>query len=130
MTGLSDTRPVNRLTSSSMDRRGEVVNAGSDIVFEVHYMAEGKAGTDRTKVGLVFAKEPPKERVFTLSEVNGKFKIPPGDPNYQVESSITMRPQVSLASHASAHASRGAKISNTGWYIQTERSEDADRAGL
>jgi hypothetical protein len=40
----------------------KLVKAGSDIVFEVHYTPNGKAGMDRTKLGLVFAKEPPKKR--------------------------------------------------------------------
>jgi mono/diheme cytochrome c family protein len=41
--------------------QGKLIKAGSDLVLEVHYMAMGTATTDQTKVGLVFAKEPPKE---------------------------------------------------------------------
>jgi hypothetical protein len=78
--------------------QAKLIRAGSDIVFQLHYTANGKAGTDRSKVGLVFATEPPKERVFTLGAVNGKFKIPPGDANYQVESEFEMGTQVKLVS--------------------------------
>jgi hypothetical protein len=53
---------------------------------------------DRTKLGLVFAKEPPKKRVQTLSAVNDTFKIPPGDPNYRVDASVEIRKEVILAS--------------------------------
>src|SRR5436190_1733148 len=35
------------------------VPKGSDIVFNIHYTAAGKAATDRSRVGLVFAKRPP-----------------------------------------------------------------------
>ncbi len=38
---------------------------------------------DRTKLGLVFAKEKPAKRVQTLSASNGTFKIPPQDPGAQ-----------------------------------------------
>src|SRR5258708_36217789 len=73
------------------------MKAGAGIVFEVHYTPNGKATTDRTKLGLIFAKEPPKERVLTLSAVNGTFKIPPGDPTYKVDASFDAVNDVKLA---------------------------------
>ena len=77
--------------------QGKLIKAGSDIVFEVHYTPNGKAVMDRTKLGLVLAKEPPKNRVQTLSASNGTFKIPPGDPNYQVDASFEIAKEVTLA---------------------------------
>jgi hypothetical protein len=68
-----------------------LVPAGSDIVFQLHYTANGNAATDQTKVGVVFAKEPPAKRIVTLTATNAKFAIPPGDPNYQVESNFTLK---------------------------------------
>jgi hypothetical protein len=83
----------------------KLIKAGSDIVFEVHYTPNGKAVMDRTKLGLVFAKERPAKRVQTLSAVNGIFKIPPGDPNYRVDASFEIRKPVTLASiHPHMHA--------------------------
>jgi hypothetical protein len=76
----------------------KLIKAGSDIVFEVHYTPNGKAVMDRTKLGLVFAKEKPAKRVQTLSASNGTFKIPPGDPNYRVDASFEIRKPVVLAS--------------------------------
>ena len=52
---------------------------------------------DRTKLGLVLAKDVPKDRVQTLSAVNGTFKIPPGDPNYRVDASFEVAHEVTLA---------------------------------
>jgi hypothetical protein len=78
--------------------QAKLIKAGSDIVFQLHYTANGKAGTDRSKLGLVYATEPPKERVFTLAAANGKFKIPPGDASYQVDSEFEMGTQVLLTS--------------------------------
>jgi len=77
--------------------QGKLIKAGSDIVFEVHYTPNGKAVMDRTKLGLVLAKEAPKNRVQTLSAVNGTFKIPPGDPNYRVDASFEVAKEVTLA---------------------------------
>jgi mono/diheme cytochrome c family protein len=76
--------------------QAKLIPAGSDIVLEVHYMPEGKATTDQANVGLVLAKEPPKERVMTLSTGNEKFRIPPGDPNYRVDASFTFQREVTL----------------------------------
>jgi hypothetical protein len=77
--------------------QAKLIKAGSDIVLEVHYMPMGMPTTDQTKVGLVFAKQPPKERVLTLSAVNGTFKIPPGDPNYRVDASFAVGTDLKLA---------------------------------
>ncbi len=76
--------------------QAKLVKAGSDIVFQMHYTANGHAGTDRSKVGVVFATEPPRERVFTLAAGKGDFKIPPGDANYRVDSEFEMGTQVKL----------------------------------
>ena len=64
--------------------------AGSDIVLQVHYNATGKATSDRTKVGMVFAKANVVERSFQIGVVNPTFVIPPGDPNYRVDADITV----------------------------------------
>jgi hypothetical protein len=66
----------------------KLIPAGSDLVFQLHYTASGKPGKDRTRVGLVFAKQPPQERVFTMLGVNTRISIPPGDPNYKAETII------------------------------------------
>lgn len=76
----------------------KLIKAGSDIVFEIHYTTNGVASTDQSKFGLVFAKEPPKKRVLTLSATNGTFAIPPGDPNYRVDAEFTINTAVTLAS--------------------------------
>jgi hypothetical protein len=61
------------------------VPAGADLVFQMHYTTNGKAGTDVTQIGLRFAKEEPKQRVLTLQLTNDHFLIPPGVPDYRVE---------------------------------------------
>jgi hypothetical protein len=68
--------------------RAKLLKAGSDIILQLHYTANGKAAEDRTTVGLSWAKEPVKERVYTLAATTNKFAIPPGDANYEVDSAF------------------------------------------
>ena len=66
------------------------IPAGSDLVVQMHYMAMGHAATDRTGVGLVFAKQPPRQRVLTLQLTNDHFVIPPRADNFRVEARGTL----------------------------------------
>ena len=70
--------------------RARLIKAGSDIILQMHYTADGKEETDRTRIGLAYANEPPKERIVTLAAANNKFVIPPGDSNYGVESRLQL----------------------------------------
>ena len=74
---------------SSPDRWQEgmakFVPAESDLIFQVHYTTNGKAGNDRTSIGLVFAKNPPEQRVITLQLNDHAFVIPPGADDFRVE---------------------------------------------
>jgi len=76
--------------------QGRLVKAGADIVFQLHYTANGKPARDRSKVGVVFCKAPPDTRVMTLAAGNSRFTIPPGDPNYKVESQLELAHDVTL----------------------------------
>jgi hypothetical protein len=78
--------PAARLASG----RAILLPAGSDIVLQVHYNATGKATTDRTKVGIVFARRETVERSFQIGLANPGFVIPPGDPAYPVHADITV----------------------------------------
>ena len=61
------------------------VPAGSDLVFQMHYTTHGRATSDQTSIGLVFANEPPRQRVLTLQLTNDHFVIPPGADDFRVE---------------------------------------------
>ena len=68
---------------------GRKIPAGADLVFQVHYTPNGNAVSDKSYVGLIFTKTPPKQELLTRPVLNARFVIPPGDPNYKVESSYT-----------------------------------------
>jgi mono/diheme cytochrome c family protein len=66
------------------------VPKGSDIVFNMHYTATGKPTTDRSRLALVFSKEPPKKRYFTHDGPTAfNLAIPAGDGNAEVVSEMT-----------------------------------------
>jgi hypothetical protein len=76
------------------------IPAGSDLVFQMHYTTNGQAVKDETSVGMVFAKHPSVQRVFTLQLANDHdtIPIPPGADNYRVEVSGTLPNDCTLLS--------------------------------
>lgn len=75
-----------------------LVKAGSDLVVEVHYTTIGKPQTDRSRVGLTFAKRPPQMRVTEVGTANFNFRIPAGASNYQVITRVTLRADMTVLS--------------------------------
>jgi peroxiredoxin len=62
---------------------------GASIIFQMHYTPNGVEQKDRSSLGLIFCKEPPKQLVRTASIATHKLAIPPGDANHKVGSSET-----------------------------------------
>jgi hypothetical protein len=59
--------------------------AGSTLVLQMHYNKEqGVEATDRSRVGVKFAKGPVMKRLHMDAAGDRTFVIPPGDPNYEV----------------------------------------------
>ncbi len=77
------------------------VQKGSKLLFELHYTANGTPQKDRSYAGFVFA-DPQKvqKEVAVQNAADFAFKIPPGDPNYKVESDFTFRRNALLLSMA------------------------------
>jgi hypothetical protein len=74
----------------SLFESAKFVPKGSDLVFNMHYTSIGKASTDRSRVGLVFAKAPPKLRYFMHNgPTASNLAIPAGDGNAEVVSEMT-----------------------------------------
>lgn len=79
--------------------QARLIRAGSDIIFEMHYTPNGRAATDRSRVGLRFAKSPPIERIRTVRINNGDaLAIPPGEPNYVKESRVELLEPMKIVS--------------------------------
>jgi hypothetical protein len=76
--------------ASDGPHRATLLKAGSDIVFQLHYTPNGKPTTDKTKIGLIFAKEPPKERLMGGNSALMRLAIPPGDSNFKMTAVSTV----------------------------------------
>jgi hypothetical protein len=74
------------------------IPAGSDLVFQMHYTASGRAVEDQSSIGLIFSKRAPELRVLTLQLTNDHFVIPPGAPDYRVEARGTLPNAATLLS--------------------------------
>jgi peroxiredoxin len=64
---------------------------GAKLVLQMHYTPNGKAVSDRSSVGLVFARVPVERQVRTMPILNPRIKIEPGEGNYQIESAFTFK---------------------------------------
>ena len=89
---------------------------GSTLVFQVHYTTNGTPGTDKSRIGLIFAKEPPKREVRTGMILNPLFAIPPGAANHEIEAEATFTEDVNVWSmHPHMHL-RGKDMTYTATY--------------
>jgi mono/diheme cytochrome c family protein len=63
---------------------------GGTIQLQMHYTTNGKAGTDRTKIGMIFAKEPPAHELRASAFLNAKLTIPAGAREHKVDANVEM----------------------------------------
>ena len=66
------------------------IPAGSTLLFSQHYTANGTASSDKTKIGFIFSKEPPKSEIRTGQILNTQLVIPAGANDVIVEAEATM----------------------------------------
>ena len=76
----------------------KLVRAGAKLRFQMHYTPNGTPTKDRSYVGFRYAKQPPTYRALTGRALNFNFRIPAGDPNYEVKASWTAKDDVRLTS--------------------------------
>jgi hypothetical protein len=92
------------------------IPAGSTLQFQVHYTTNGAPASDRSRIGLIFAKEPPKNEIRTALIANAQFAIPAGAANYQVEAEATFNDDVKVwTMHPHMHL-RGKDMTYTAIY--------------
>lgn len=73
-----------------------LVKAGSTLLFQVHYTANGKEALDRSVLGLKVRKDVPTYRAFSGSAIQFKLAIPPNDPNYETHATYEFKEDVTL----------------------------------
>jgi len=68
--------------------QAKLIPAGADLVMQMHYTSTKKDTEDLTKIGLVFAKQAPEQRIMTIIAGNETFVIPPGEANYKATGAL------------------------------------------
>jgi len=76
-----------------------LIPAHATLNFQIHYSrTTGKSETDETSVGLIFAKEPPRQISRRIDLSNQMFMIPAGDPDHDVSECHTFAKSVLITS--------------------------------
>jgi mono/diheme cytochrome c family protein len=80
------------------DGIARLLRANSDIVLQIHYTTNGVEASDRTSIGIIFAKEPPRKMVAGGMALNFRLRIPSGAPNHEVTATHTFADDAVLTS--------------------------------
>jgi hypothetical protein len=77
-------------TSPQVFRPGSALRLppGGTIELQMHYTSNGTAGTDRSRVGMRFAKEPPRDQIRASQFIHAQFTIPPGADAHEVTTDV------------------------------------------
>jgi peroxiredoxin len=73
------------------DGAAKKIPKGANLIFQMHYTPSGVEQTDRSSVGLVFAKEPPKHEVRTRAIAQQFLLIWPHGDHQRFESKATFK---------------------------------------
>jgi mono/diheme cytochrome c family protein len=91
---------------------------GASLVFQMHYTTIGTATTDRTRMGLIFAKEPPAMPLGGTALVNGALHIPAGAAHHRVDAEMTINRDLLLFSMTPHTHVRGVR-----WHYEAVRPD-------
>ena len=98
------------------------IAAGSYLQFQVHYSNRlGTAVTDRTSIGLVFAKEPVKHEVAQYEIWDNYFLIPPNDGAHRVKSCYVLPKDVMAVAYTAHMHFRGKSMTTEAIYPDGRR---------
>ena len=76
--------------------QARLIKAGTVLEFQMHYATNGKPTQDRSRIGLVFAKQPVTEQVIGTQVYPNGLNIPPGIADYRVDANSMLGPSVKL----------------------------------
>ena len=92
------------------------VPAGATLIIQEHYTATGKATTDRTRIGIKWAKEAPKTTIDVATLQNANFKLPAGAADTRVDAELTLNQDTTIWSVLPHTHMRGKKWEVTAIY--------------
>ena len=67
-----------------------LLHGTGDLVLQIHYHPTGKPETDRTRIALYFAAQPPARRLMDVPLGSNRIDIPPGDAAFKVTDHFTV----------------------------------------
>jgi hypothetical protein len=68
-----------------------LLRGNQDIILQMHYTTNGKEASDRTKVAIIYAKEPPKKLAAGGMVLQPRFVIPAYDGNAEVKGIVKLQ---------------------------------------
>lgn len=71
---------------------------GATLVFQMHYTPNGVEQSDKSSIGMIFAKQPPKSEIKTRAVAQQFFAIPANESNHKVVSKTKFDKDVILYS--------------------------------
>jgi hypothetical protein len=85
-------------TSTQIFRQGTALRLepGGTLELQMHYTANGTAASDRTRVGLIFSKDPAPREVRPSAFYNGSFTLPAGAPDTRVPCEVTFQQDATI----------------------------------
>ena len=102
---------------------GILIPAGADLIFQLHYTANGKVTPDKSRVGFVLAKERPAMQVLRLAAANDRFVIPAGADNYAVSGFVALNVDTELIEAYPHMHLRGKSMKLSAMYPSGEHEE-------
>ena len=100
------------------ENTGALLEAGSTIVFQMHYTTSGKETVDETELGIYFYPEDmiPEQRVSGRPAESEDIYIPPGVKDHPISASLVMDRDVYLQSVLPHMHFRGKRVKYTAQY--------------
>lgn len=71
---------------------------GARLQFQMHYTTNGRATTDRTRIGVIYSQRPPQHEVHVRGLVNKQISIPPGAANHREEAQVRLPCDIEILS--------------------------------
>ena len=112
---LSATVP-NKFGETLPDGVARKIEAGTEIVFQMHYTTIGEAASDQTSVGLIFQDEEPTWEAGGGIVINPGFAIPAGAESHEVRAERELKEDTYLTDMTPHMHSRGKAFSYTAVY--------------
>jgi hypothetical protein len=75
---------------TSPEGTASTLQAGHDLVMQIHYHPSGKPERDRSRIGLYFAREKPPKKIVDVALVVRDIRIEPGNADYHVRDYFTI----------------------------------------